>query len=183
MASIPDNSWWHMGGELEQFAQSFDPAARLATKDSRIWGVSDSMQTFATTIGRTVYIPVDWTADQVQRVIPHEVLGHIKQFRWAGFFIHPTIGIPLGLFLYAIIPFPILIAWVRYRMELHAETKSWEYHLKLPINGWTPDYVRAKAQRFGKNVGGKAYFYSVPKRWAVWGFNRRAEKVIKKVGR
>ena len=172
-----------MRGELEQFAKSFDKSAQLRLKKSVIWNVG-ALRTFATTIGRTMYIPADWTAETVQRVIPHEVLGHVKQFRWFGLGIHPTLGIFPGMALfYGLLFFPIFLAWFRYRFELHADTKSWEYHLKLPINGWGVATVRARAEHFAKKVGGKEYLFSVPKQWAVWGFKRRAEKVIKKVGR
>jgi hypothetical protein len=178
--SIPEHSWWHHKDALERFARSFDPTARLALKESKVWDVSTAAKNYATTIGRTVYIPAHWTFYIAKQVIPHEVLGHVKQFRWAGFFIHPTVGIPLGLFLYFVIPFPVLLAWVRYRMELHADAKSWEYHLE---HGWSPEKVRRRAEQFAEKVAGKPYVYSIPKRWARWGFRRKAEKVIRKVGR
>ncbi len=179
MASIPANSWWHQKGELELFAKSFDPAARLSLKTGWVWKFG-ALRTFATTIGRTMYIPANWTPDAVQRVIPHEVLGHVKQFRYAGLGIHPTLGIFPGMFFfYALMFFPIFLAWGRYRLELHADTKSWQYHLNMPVNNWSPAIVRARAERFAKLVGGKEYLYSVPRPWAVWGFKRRAEKVIK----
>lgn len=183
MDRFPKDSWFHQHGELEQFARSFDPTARLALKESRVWEVSAALDKYATTIGRTVYIRANWTADQVQRVIPHEVLGHVKQFRVAGFGIHPTIGIPLGLLLYALFPIPIFGAWVRYRAELHAASKSWEYHLKSKFNDWTPEYIRKRAIWTADKVSGKPYAYAVPRFWARWGYKRKAEQIIRKVGR
>ncbi len=178
--ATPENSWWHRRDELEAYAKSLDPVARVSRKTSFVWGIG-ALRTFATTIGRTVYFPDNWTFEQAKSCMPHEVLGHVAQFRWAGFFIHPTVGIPLGLFLYALMPLPIFGAWVRYRAELHAETKAWEY--KLPrglINGLQ---LKARAVRFAKMVGGKQYVYSMPHCWVLRGFTRRAEKVINAVKR
>jgi hypothetical protein len=174
---IPVDSWVHSRDELERFARALHPSAKIAVKESKIWNVG-ALRTFATTIGNTVYFPVFWNADAVRHCLPHEILGHLRQFLVAGFGIHPNIGIPLGLFAYILLPFPILFAWVRYRMELHADAKSWEYHLRSGL--WSPDYVMSRAEIFGAKVGGKPYVLSVPKFWAVWGFKRKAKKVIKR---
>jgi len=178
--TIPRDSWVHRRGEIEQYAKSLDPVARVSRKTSFAWRIG-FLRRAATTIGRTIYIPDDWTFRQAKGVMPHEVLGHVQQFRWAGFFIHPTVGIPLGLLLYALFPIPIFGAYIRYRAELHAETKAWEY--KLPrglINGLQ---IKARAVRFAGMVGGKHYLYSMPKCWVLKGFIRRAEKVINAVQR
>jgi hypothetical protein len=176
--AIPGNSWWHHKEELEKLAKTFDKSAKLALKQGGVWKLSSAMTTYATTIGRTVYIPADWTREKVIDVLPHECLGHIKQFRYCGLGIHPTLGIFPGMFFIYVwgIIFPIFLAWGRYRMELHAETKAWEYKLENNLLG--PVALRIRAVRFAKAVGGKPYVYSVPKRWATWGFKKRAEKVI-----
>jgi hypothetical protein len=174
MLRIPTHSWWHRREELECYAKTLDPAARLARKKSRVWNIG-SLKTFATTIGRIVYIPDDWSYDEAKRSLPHEVLGHVKQYRWAGFFIHPTIGIPLGLFLYAVVFFPIFFAWVRYRMELHADVQAWTFKLKHKLV--TPVQVKARAVRHAERVSGKQYVYSMPKFWVRWGFVRKAQQV------
>jgi hypothetical protein len=176
---ISANSWWHHREELEQFAQSMDKSTRLALKQGGFWKISKALTTFATTIGRTVYIPADWTFDRVQRVLPHEVLGHVKQFRYCGLGIHPTLGIFPGMFfIYVLLFFPIWLAWGRYRMELHAETQAWKYRLEHDDRPGALVWIKLRSEAFPKKVGGKEYFYSVPKCWAVWGFKRRAKKVI-----
>lgn len=176
--AIPADSWWHRRVELEAYARTLDKTTKLALKQGGVWGLSSALTTFATTVGRTVYIPPNWTFSSVQRVLPHEVLGHVQQFRWAGFGIHPTVGIPLGLLLYFLIPFPVLFAWVRYRAELHAETKAWHYHLQLRNDKPTRAWVKLRAEVFPKKISGKEYVYAVPRCWALWGFRRRAGKVL-----
>jgi hypothetical protein len=176
---IPSHSWWHQRAELEASAKTLDSSARLALKKSRLWGVTSALEHFATTIGRTVYIPADWSADQVRSVLPHEVLGHVKQFRYAGLGIHPTAGIPaMGLiYLWGLI-FPLWIAWGRYRCELHADAASWAYHLRKRL--WSPQDVLTRAESFAMTVSGRAYAWAWPRRWALWGFLRRARKVIRR---
>jgi len=157
-----------------------DKSTRLVPKTSGLWKVSKALQTFATTIGRTVYIPEDWTYSQVKQALPHEVLGHVKQFRYCGLGIHPTLGIFPGMFFLYVwgIFFPIFLAWGRYRLELHAETKAWKYYLVRENSPATKAWVERRSKSSSERVGGKEYFYSVPKFWAMWGFKRRARKVI-----
>lgn len=176
--TLPADSWWHNRAELQEFAQTFDRSARLALKTSRVWNIG-ALRTFATTIGRTVYIPADWSSGQVMRVLPHEVDGHVKQFRYAGLCIHPNLGIFPGMFLVYVwgVLFPVLFAWGRYRCELHADTKSWQFHLRAKL--WTPVEVKSRAEYFGKLVAGKPYIWAMPRRWVLWGFGRRANKVIR----
>jgi hypothetical protein len=177
---IPPHSWLHQRAALEAFATALDPTARLAVKQSRLWGITSALKRFATTIGRTVYIPEGWTVDQARGVLPHEVLGHVRQFRWAGLGAHPTAGIFPGMFLVYVwgLVFPVLLAWGRYRCELHADAASWAYHLRKRL--WTPNDVLARAERFAETVSSSAYAWAWPRRWAVWGFLRRARKVIRK---
>lgn len=177
---IPPDSWWHQREKLEAFAKTFDRDAKLSLKKSFVWKIG-ALKTFATTVGATVYIPADWTSEQARWVIPHECLGHMKQFRWCGLGIHPNLGIFPGMFLLYIFPagLPIGLAWLRYRLEMHADSKSWEYMLK---EGWrTPAEVRERAVDFAKTVASWNYVKAWPEKWAIWGFKRRAEKVIREV--
>jgi len=180
MDHFPSHSWLHQKDQLEAFARSFDRDARLKRKRSWLWNIG-ALKHAAITFGNWIFIPDNYTVGSARNVIPHETLGHVRQYRWCGFGIHPWLGLFPGMFLAYIwgLIFPIFLAWGRYRCELHAESKSWEWHL---INGvWTPEQVREKAVRFAGLVAGAAYGFAVPKPWAVWGFKRRAEKVIRKV--
>lgn len=137
------------------------------------------MREFATTLGSRIYIPETWTYQQVAAVIPHEAAGHVRQFRWCGLGIHPDVGFFPGMFLIYVwgVIFPVFLAWGRYRMELHADTQSWRYGLKKGIA--TPFDIRRRAEWFGGVVASSAYAWAVPRRWALWGFRRRAEAVIR----
>lgn len=170
-------SWTEQHAELEAFARGFDKAARLKVKKSKLW--VGTLKTNATTLGRTVYIAEHWSEGSVRRVIPHEVLGHVKQFRYCGLGIHPSLGF-LGMLLLYVWGglFPIGLAWIRYRLELHADTQSWEYHLGAKI--LTPTQILSRARYFADRVASSAYIWPVWRSWAQWGFNRRANKVIRK---
>ena len=171
------DKWGKTQSTLEEFAKSFDRSARLRPKRSKLWGLTGPLSTFATTIGRTVYIPADWTSYQVLSVIPHEVGGHVKQFRWCGLGIHPNAGI-LGMIIVYLwgIFFPIGLAYGRYRCELHAEIVSWRYHLKRGIMSTLE--VKRRADWFGSLVVGSAYLYAWPRSLGLRGFQKAAQKVI-----
>jgi hypothetical protein len=157
-------------------AKMFDASAKLRPKRSSLWNIG-FLKRAATTLGSTVYIPDDWTPMKVAVVIPHEVAGHVKQFRYAGLGIHPNLGIFPGMFIvYLFLIFPVFLSWGRYRMELHADSKSWYHHLRGEYR--TPEGIRSRAKRFANFVSGPQYLYSLPRFWVRWGFERRAEKVI-----
>lgn len=171
--TLPNHSWVHQHDQLEQFAKTFDRSVRLAIAPT--W-----LGTMAKTLGCKVYIPADWTVRSVRRIIPHEVQGHVKQFRYCGFGIHPNLGF-LGMiliYLWGVI-LPICLAWGRYRCELHAENASWRYHLENRI--WSAADVQEAAVSFAADVSGKSYLYAWPPSWTLWGFKRRARKTIRQV--
>jgi hypothetical protein len=166
--------WTQNKGILGVFARTIDPAAHLRVKRSRWWRYFGTEM--ATTIGPCVYIPADWSEDQVRRVIPHEVAGHVRQFRAAGLGIHPWLGLPIMALIYFACVFPVGLAWGRYRLELHAETCAWHHGLRY---GWMgPPDIRRRAKTFGAEVAGPAYGWPWPRRLVERGFKRRAEYVI-----
>jgi hypothetical protein len=170
----PADSWLSNKDRLESFAKTFDSAARLKQKRSFVWKLAN--ENAAITIGRTVWLSPKWTEWQVRNVIPHEVGGHVRQYRYCGFGIHPNAGIPIFLVLYGLVFFPILLAWVRYRFELHAETQEWNYRLE---QGQTaPNDVRTGAEKFAIKIASAMYWFAIAKPWVLWGFKRRAEAVI-----
>lgn len=169
---VPEGSWWHQRHRLEKFAKTFESSVRLKLSPS--W-----MGSMAKTFGHLVFIPADWTVSSAHNVIPHEVLGHVRQYRYCGFGIHPCLGFPLMFLLYIWgVIFPIYLAWGRYRLELHAETASWRYHLEA--RSQSAEDVLRDAERFASNVSGRPYLYAWPRSLTEWGFRRRAKKVIKK---
>jgi hypothetical protein len=74
---------------------------------------------------------------------------------------------------------PILLAWGRYRCELHAESAYWRYHFKY--RALSADEIKKGARSFAETIAGKSYLWAWPRPWVVWGFERRAKKVIRQV--
>lgn len=131
---------------------------------------------FVTTIGPLILIPKEYNLSQAKSVCTHEVRGHVFQFWACGLFIPfigPWIGIILMLVFYVLL-FPVLFNWFRYRLELHADVQKWKYLLELGFE----DRVMPRAERFAKTVASWAYGKSIPRAWAVWGFKRKAQKML-----
>jgi len=182
MTKIPDNSWWYQKELVEEEARKFDPRAKVKLKTGWVWKMSDALTNSATAIMDTVYFPADWTWAECCNKMCHEVRGHVKQFSFFGFG-NPKVGIVLMTFIYGLLFFPILLAWGRYRIELHACATEWEHFFRgqkgfkaledYILNEWAPHQA--------DSISGKMYVYAVPKFWARWGYNRKAKKVIAKV--
>jgi hypothetical protein len=177
---ISDRSWYHSRCVLTLYARTFDPAVRLKLKDSKVWYALPSLKIAATAIGRTVYIPEFWTKNQVEQVLPHEVLGHVKQFRACAFGKNPVFGIPLMAIIYLLVFFPVLLAWGRYRLELHAF--SAEAAFKLRSGVFRSKQALERADDLACQVSGQFYVFAIPRFWARWGFKRRALRIIKQCG-
>ena len=175
LPDLKEETWIDKKEELEAFAKTFDHTARLKEKKSFIWNIG-FLKVAATTIGPNIYIPSNWKEHSVRYVIPHEVGGHVKQFKFCGLGIHPWAGVPLMLLLYFLLFFPVFLAWPRYRLELHASAVSWRYHLEQKL--WGVSDVKIRAAEFAKTVSSSAYLYAVPLFWAKLGFKRKAERVI-----
>ena len=181
-------SWTLRKKELTEQARRYNRSAILVTKNSWIWkfvalvltplmSKDDFLHNFATTIGPIVAFPEVWTFEQVARVIPHEVGGHVNQF-WAfgGFipYVSPWIGIvPMTIF-YGLL-LPVLFNWFRYRLELHADKQAWRYMI---LNGYNFSEVVARAERFARTISSWKYGKCIPEKWAIWGFRRAASKIL-----
>jgi hypothetical protein len=132
------------------------------------------MTDYATTIGPIQAYPSDWTAFMVEEIGIHES-QHTRQCRWFGLGISPWIGlIPMAL-AYLLLPLPIGLAWCRYRLELNAEIPFWKY---LLAQGMTEEALMRRVEYTALGVSSSAYLYSVPRAWALWGYRRKAKKVI-----
>ena len=141
--------------ELNRFARTLDPSAVVLIKDDSPFmkflnvfvGVFNKtfMTTYATTICNRVYIPRSWLGRDLRRLLVHEVGGHVRQCRACGLGIHPWVGFPIYMLLYAIVFFPLGLAWPRYRFELGADAKAWEWSLD---HGESYDSVRERAKSF-----------------------------------
>jgi hypothetical protein len=131
---------------------------------------------YATTVGPIVLFPRAWDVERCKDVGCHEIGGHTLQCFACGVFL-PLIGPFLGLVLMGLLYgllLPVGFNWFRYRFELHADVQKWKYMIEQRRAAW----VLARAKTFGATVGSKAYLWPVPRAWAVWGFERKARKVL-----
>lgn len=88
------------------------------------------LDSYQTTIGRTVYVTADWDAlDPLQRYVTlrHEAV-HLRQFR--------KLTLPVMALLYIFVPLPIGLAYFRARLEQAAYAES----------------IRATAETFGRDA-------------------------------
>jgi hypothetical protein len=99
---LPKSSAWHQ--------RAAHRLLQLATLGAQ----SRYLDSYATTIGSTVWVPDDW-----QRRAPHEraetllhELVHVRQFRRFGF-------LPMAV-AYLLLPLPVGLAWCRMRLEREA---------------------------------------------------------------
>jgi len=177
-------TWVNDKDVLQAEARVFDKSVKLKTKNSKLWlvGGKNFKELFATTLGHSIYIPSAWTSEQVRSVLVHEC-RHIKQFRMFGWLFGmgwwAPAGIPLFLLFYAAVPLPIGLAWIRYRLELDADSVFWKFALK---NGVDKEIVHQRSMSFANTVF-KYYGWPWPKPWIVWGFNRKFNKMLKSLSK
>lgn len=166
--------------EAQSLARSIDPAARIVAKTGRFWsflatiigpfvGRRNFLENYATTIGPVQAYPQRWIdAGLEAHLIVHES-QHVRQARAFGFGIHPWVGVPLMAIAYLLLPFPVVFAYFRFRLELGAERAAAHWAV---AHGYDPAYVASRAAAFGRLVCGRAYG------WA-WPLGRRAfERVL-----
>ncbi len=97
----------------------------------------DYLDSYQTTIGRTVYVTADWDAwtDEHRYVtLRHEAI-HLRQFRR-----YTTVGMAL---LYVLVPLPMGLAWFRARFEKEAYAES----IRAAAEVWGADYPRRTEYR------------------------------------
>jgi len=95
------------------------------------------LDSFQTTIGRTVYVTADWDsidADQRYVTLRHEAV-HLRQFR--------KFTLPGMAVLYVLLPLPMGLAWFRAYFEKEAYAES----IRAAAEVWGPAYPRRAAYR------------------------------------
>ena len=95
------------------------------------------LDSFHTTIGRTVYVTSDWDAWEPDRryvTLRHEAI-HLRQFR--------RFTLPGMTILYLLVPFPMGIAWCRAYFEKQAYAES----IRAAAEVWGPSYPRREEYR------------------------------------
>jgi hypothetical protein len=186
-------SWVKRRDELARLAREhagWGSGVVLVTKDSWFWDLLGTvlgwlglmsretfLTKFATTLGGVVALPREMSYGTARRLLAHEVGGHVRHCRWFGLFV-PWIGTWLGFLVVVVLQLllPIGFNWFRYRMELHADSVMWRWMLKE--GGATGFEIGNRAASFGATVGSWKYGHPVWRRWALWGFKRKAKRVI-----
>lgn len=181
-------SWTDEAERYRRLARGVDPAVRLTTKDGWVWRAiawvlylitfsafkrERFLTQFATTLGPVQAYPRGYLRIY-EGTIEHEG-RHTRQARAFGLWIHPWVGLPFMAVAYLLLPFPVYLAWGRYRLELDAVTFSWERGLRARRT--SVGDVMEDAARWGDLISSAAYFWAWPRRLARWGFRRRAEHV------
>ncbi len=95
------------------------------------------LDSFQTTIGRTVYVTADWDdtdPDQRYVTLRHEAV-HLRQFR--------KFTLPGMALLYVFLPLPMGLAWFRAYFEKEAYAES----IRAAAEVWGPAYPRRAAYR------------------------------------
>ena len=95
------------------------------------------LDSYQTTIGKTVYVTPDWdewSADRRYVTLRHEAV-HLRQFR--------KFSLPLMAFLYLLIPLPMGVAYFRMKFEREAYEES----IRAAAEVWGPAYPRQPSYR------------------------------------
>ncbi|CAN5916903.1 hypothetical protein BH11MYX3_BH11MYX3_27290 [soil metagenome] len=119
------------------------------------------LDSFQTTIGRTVYVTADWDeidADQRYVTLRHEAV-HLRQFR--------KFSVPGMAILYVLLPLPMGVAWFRAYFEKEAYAES----IRAAAEVWGPAHPRRPAYReyvIGQFLG--------PSYGWMWPFRKQLER-------
>ena len=119
------------------------------------------LDSYQTTIGKTVYVTADWDAiDPLQRYVTlrHEAV-HLRQFR--------RYTLPGMALLYIFLPLPMGLAWFRTRFEQEAYAES----IRAAAEVWGTDYPRKSSYR--ESVIGQ---FTGPSYGWMWPFRRHLER-------
>jgi hypothetical protein len=137
--------------------RAIDVALRIVTGGR----MRDYLDSYQTTIGKTVYVTRDWDewdADRRYVTMRHEAV-HLRQFR--------KLTLPVMAVLYVLLPLPMGLAYFRARFEMEAYAES----IRAAAEVWGPDYPRRPEYR-GHIV---EQFVSASYGW-MWPFRRSIER-------
>lgn len=133
---------------------------------------------FLTTIGPWILVPKNFNLDDFYWILPHEA-RHVKQYRFFAFGLHPLLGFPGMLFVYALLPLPMFGAFGRVYLEMDAERARWKELLRIWKNeSLALAILYSRCEDFANTVASSMYFYSMPTSFVKWYFRRKLEKII-----
>lgn len=95
------------------------------------------LDSFQTTIGKTVYVTADWdewTPDERYVTMRHEAV-HLRQFK--------RYTLPVMAVLYVLLPLPMGLAYFRARFEMEAYAET----IRAAAEVYGPDYARGDEHR------------------------------------
>ena len=178
-------SWCLYKDWLQKEARMSESSVILTDKSSWFWRAIAAilaflqimtrrrfLEDFATTLGPIQSYPEGWPLEVVQTLIAHET-QHTRQCRYFGLGISPWLGLPFMAIAYLLLPLPIGLAWVRYRLELNADQYRWRWMFD---HGYPEEAVYYRAEAFAETVSSSAYGWAVPRAWALWGFRRALKR-------
>jgi len=184
-----EDSWVARKDELQALARTVDKTVVLMTKDNWFakfitWVVvllhiadkETFTKHFAFTTGNFQFYDESWSYYDVLTTLFHET-RHTTQFRWCGFGIHPMLGVPLYLILYALLPPFAGLAYVRFWLELDAERFAIREELMRKISV-DPRAIINRAEAFGAAVCSVSYLFPWPAKWGIPKFSAMAKAEI-----
>ena len=132
------------------------------------------LDSYQTTIGKTVYVTADWDSWEVDRryvTLRHEAV-HLRQYRW--------LTVPGMAFLYLLIPLPLGLAWFRAYFEKEAYAES----IRAAAEVWGAAYPRREAYRrhIVDQFTGPSYGWMWPFRAAIERWYDRILATLDQVG-
>jgi len=150
-----------------RFHRAIDVALRVVTFGQ----MTSYLDSYQTTIGKTVYVTPDWDtwpADRRYVTMRHEAV-HLRQFR--------AYTLPGMAFLYLLIPLPLGLAWFRARFEQEAYAES----IRAAAEVWGPAHPRGEAYRrhVVEQFTGPSYGWMWPFRGAI---ERWYDRILATVG-
>jgi hypothetical protein len=137
--------------------RAIDVALRVVT----LGRMRDYLDSYQTTIGKTVYVTADWDdwdPDRRYVTLRHEAV-HLRQFR--------RLTLPVMALLYLFVPLPMGLAYFRARFEMEAYAES----IRAAAEVWGSDYPAQAAFRSHviEQFLGPSYGW-------MWPFRHRVER-------
>jgi hypothetical protein len=136
-------------------------AIHVALKVITFGGMRDYLESYQTTIGKTVYVTSDWnewSADRRYVTLRHEAV-HLRQFR--------RLTVPVMAVLYIFLPLPMGLAYFRARLEWEAYAET----IRAAAEVWGSDHARG--QEFREHIVSQ---FTGPSYGWMWPFRRQVER-------
>jgi hypothetical protein len=143
--------------DTSRFQRAIDRALRIVT----LGRMTSYLDSFQTTIGRTVYVTPDWDQrdpDDRYVTMRHEAV-HLRQFR--------RYTVPVMALFYVLLPVPMGLAYFRMRLERAAYAET----IRASAEVWGRDYAAGAELR--EHVLGA---FTGPEYGWMWPFRRSLER-------